>query len=126
MLRHYHGNTCCVGLSLVKSEKLKHTFSKCLHSVYYLLYNGILKCKNFNARSTFASSYLFLWRCLLLRRHYFILGRCINSAIQRYTFKALEQSGKPHSRKYSGLFAFYEELGEMGQLPVTFLLSKPI
>lgn len=40
----------------------------------------------------------------------FILGRYINSAIRRFTFKALEQSGsEPHSRKYSGIFAFSGE-----------------
>lgn len=82
-----------------------------------------VKRQNLNARPTFAFSYLFLWsRCLLLRRRYFILGPCINSAIQRFTFKALEQSGKPHSGKYSGLFAFSEQLRETDQFYITLFL----
>jgi len=84
-------------------------FASCLLSTY----SGILKRENFKARSIFASLHLFpRLHCLFLRRYYFILGRCTNSAIQRYTFKTLEQSGKLHPRKYTKLFTFYKEIGK--------------
>lgn len=99
--------------SRIKIHALSANICILFSSVYHL-FSGKKNAKTLNARPTFASLVFapLVSRCLLLRRRYFILGPCINSAIQRFTFKALEQSGKPHSGKYSRLFAFSGQLGE--------------